>query len=33
MVEIVDYTPAHQQAFKQLNVDWITRYFKMELPL
>ncbi|MBT1685005.1 GNAT family N-acetyltransferase [Fulvivirgaceae bacterium PWU37] len=29
-VTIVDYTPAHQQAFRLLNEQWITTYFKME---
>jgi len=29
-VEIVDYIPAYRQAFKQLNEEWITQYFKME---
>lgn len=29
-VQIVAYTPAYQQAFKDLNVAWISTYFKME---
>jgi DNA-binding MarR family transcriptional regulator/GNAT superfamily N-acetyltransferase len=29
-VQIVDFIPAHQTAFRQLNEDWITRYFRME---
>ncbi|PWV51508.1 bifunctional helix-turn-helix transcriptional regulator/GNAT family N-acetyltransferase [Chitinophaga sp. S165] len=29
-VKIVDYQPAYQQAFKDLNVEWISKYFKME---
>ncbi|PYF77223.1 bifunctional helix-turn-helix transcriptional regulator/GNAT family N-acetyltransferase [Pedobacter nutrimenti] len=29
-VEVVDYTPAYQEAFRNLNVEWITTYFKME---
>jgi DNA-binding MarR family transcriptional regulator len=29
-VEIVDYTPDYQQAFRQLNEEWITKYFRME---
>jgi len=29
-VNIVEYTPAYQQAFKDLNVEWISTYFKME---
>jgi DNA-binding MarR family transcriptional regulator/N-acetylglutamate synthase-like GNAT family acetyltransferase len=30
MVQIVDYTPEHKCAFKQLNEEWIRQYFKME---
>jgi N-acetylglutamate synthase-like GNAT family acetyltransferase len=30
MVAIVNYSPQYQQAFKQLNEEWITQYFKME---
>lgn len=29
-VQIVEYTPAYQQAFKELNVEWISTYFTME---
>jgi DNA-binding MarR family transcriptional regulator/N-acetylglutamate synthase-like GNAT family acetyltransferase len=29
-VRIVDYQASYREAFKQLNEDWITRYFKME---
>jgi GNAT superfamily N-acetyltransferase len=29
-VEIVNYTPEYQSAFKQLNEAWISTYFKME---
>jgi DNA-binding MarR family transcriptional regulator/GNAT superfamily N-acetyltransferase len=29
-VRIVPYEPQYQTAFKQLNEDWITQYFKME---
>lgn len=29
-VQIVDYTPAYQQAFRELNEEWISKYFKME---
>jgi DNA-binding MarR family transcriptional regulator/N-acetylglutamate synthase-like GNAT family acetyltransferase len=29
-VKIIDYKPEHQPAFKRLNEDWITQYFKME---
>ncbi|MDN3596861.1 bifunctional helix-turn-helix transcriptional regulator/GNAT family N-acetyltransferase [Zunongwangia endophytica] len=29
-IEIVDYLPEHHSAFKQLNEDWITNYFKIE---
>lgn len=30
MVQIVQYKPEHQPAFKRLNEEWITRWFKME---
>lgn len=29
-VQIVDYKPAYQQAFRELNEEWISKYFKME---
>jgi len=29
-VKIVDYRPAHQQAFRKFNEAWITKWFKME---
>lgn len=29
-VQIVDYKPAYQEAFKRLNEEWISKYFKME---
>lgn len=29
-VELVDYTPAYKQAFRDLNVEWISQYFTME---
>jgi len=29
-VTIVDYQPMHEQAFKALNEEWISRWFKME---
>ncbi|WP_106524834.1 bifunctional helix-turn-helix transcriptional regulator/GNAT family N-acetyltransferase [Taibaiella chishuiensis] len=29
-VQIVDYTPAYRQAFRDLNEAWISTYFKME---
>lgn len=29
-VQIVDYKPEYQPAFKQMNEEWITQYFKME---
>lgn len=29
-VKIVPYQPEHKAAFKKLNEDWITQYFKME---
>lgn len=30
MVKITPYTPAHATAFKSINEEWITKYFKME---
>jgi len=29
-VQIVDYTPSMQPAFRSLNEEWITKYFRME---
>lgn len=29
-VQVVDYKPEYQPAFKRLNEEWITQYFKME---
>jgi DNA-binding MarR family transcriptional regulator len=29
-VKIIPYQPEHKEAFKKLNEDWITQYFKME---
>jgi len=29
-VQIVDYKPAYREAFKLLNEEWISKYFKME---
>ena len=29
-VQIVDYKPSMQPAFRQLNEEWITKYFRME---
>jgi DNA-binding MarR family transcriptional regulator/N-acetylglutamate synthase-like GNAT family acetyltransferase len=29
-VQIVDYKPAYREAFRQLNEEWISKYFKME---
>ena len=29
-VQIINYRPEYQEAFKQLNEAWITQYFKME---
>jgi len=29
-VEIIDYTPDYQPAFRSLNVEWISKYFVME---
>lgn len=30
VVQIVDYSPKYQEAFKTINIEWIQRYFKME---
>jgi DNA-binding MarR family transcriptional regulator/N-acetylglutamate synthase-like GNAT family acetyltransferase len=30
LVEIVDFQPAWQPAFRRLNEEWITKYFRME---
>jgi DNA-binding MarR family transcriptional regulator len=30
LVKIIDYLPEYQYAFRELNVAWITQYFKME---
>jgi GNAT superfamily N-acetyltransferase len=30
LVKIIDYLPEYQYAFRELNVEWITQYFKME---
>lgn len=29
-VEVVDYQPQHEAAFRELNLDWITTHFKVE---
>ena len=29
-VQIIDYQPKHTAAFRKLNEEWITTYFKME---
>lgn len=29
-VQIVDYSPEYKSAFRELNVEWISKYFKME---
>jgi len=29
-IKIVEYKPKYHQAYKQLNVEWISTYFKME---
>lgn len=29
-VRVVDYKPSYQEAFKRLNEEWISKYFKME---
>lgn len=31
-ITIVDYAPIHQAAFRQLNIEWISKYFEMEAP-
>ncbi len=31
-VEIIDFDPAYRQQFKQLNLAWIEKYFKVEEP-
>ncbi|GAB4233858.1 MAG: hypothetical protein Tsb0034_07280 [Ekhidna sp.] len=30
MVEIVDFNPSFKEAFKQLNYEWISKYFEVE---
>ncbi|MFT4664678.1 MAG: N-acetylglutamate synthase-like GNAT family acetyltransferase [Ulvibacter sp.] len=30
MIKIISYTPAYAAAFKAINEEWITKYFKME---
>jgi GNAT superfamily N-acetyltransferase len=30
--EIIAYQPEHQAAFRALNEEWITRYFRLEEP-
>lgn len=30
MVQIIDWTPQHQAAWKQLNIDWISKDFEVE---
>ena len=29
-VEVVDFRPEHAEAFRQLNLDWITRHWEVE---
>lgn len=29
-VQIVDFLPEHQQGYRDVNVEWISKYFKME---
>jgi N-acetylglutamate synthase-like GNAT family acetyltransferase len=29
-ITIVEFQPEHKQAFRDLNVEWISKYFKME---
>lgn len=31
-IRIVDYAPIYQEAFKALNVEWISQYWKLEGP-
>ena len=31
-IEIIEYQPQYQTDFKRLNVEWISKYFKLELP-
>ncbi len=31
-LQIVEYLPAHQRHFEELNREWIERYFEMEPP-
>ncbi|WP_062055966.1 bifunctional helix-turn-helix transcriptional regulator/GNAT family N-acetyltransferase [Aquimarina longa] len=30
IIEIIDYLPEHHSAFRELNEEWITTYFKLE---
>ena len=30
VVQIVDFLPEHQQGYRDVNVEWISKYFKME---
>jgi GNAT superfamily N-acetyltransferase len=30
MITIIPYTPVYAEAFKSINEEWITKYFKME---
>jgi hypothetical protein len=29
-IEIVDYDSAYKEVFRDLNIEWISAYFKME---
>ena len=29
-LKIVEYTPKYREAFRNMNVEWISKYFKME---
>jgi putative acetyltransferase len=31
-IDIIEYQPKYRNDFKRLNVEWISRYFKIELP-
>lgn len=31
-IEIIDYLPIYKEDFKQLNIEWISKYFELELP-
>lgn len=31
-INIVDYSPIHQEKFKALNVEWISQHWELEEP-